>query len=248
VKTTLLVLSVALLCLVAGLAAADLDPTRWEEKIAAYEAEDAEAPPPTGEVLFVGSSSIVSWKTDDLFPDFVTLNRGFGGSTIADSLYYADRIILPYEPRTIVLYAGDNDIAAGSEPEAVRDDFVTLVEKVHEALPETRILYISIKPSVARWEFREPMSIANDLIRKVVGEDERLYYVDIWGPMLDENGEPRPDLLQDDGLHLNAEGYDLWTEIVTPVLKQADEDRENTPEEAGTEGVEGETEREAAAE
>ncbi len=238
---TVLVLSVAVSCLTIGLAFADPpDPTRWEEKIAEFEAKDAETPSPTGEILFVGSSSIVGWNTGDLFPGYVTLNRGFGGSMMSECLYYADRIILPYAPRTIVLYEGDNDIPAGVEPESVRDDFVRIVEKVHEALPETRIIYVCIKPSVSRWEFREPMSIANDLIRQVIGEDERLFYADIWTPMLDENGEPRADLLREDGLHLNADGYALWTAIVTPMLAQADADRAAAAEE--------ETAPEAAAE
>ena len=115
---------------------------RWETKIRGFEARDAERMPPPGGILFVGSSSIVGWKLEECFPDLPVINRGFGGSHVADSLHFAERIILPYRPKIVVLYAGDNDVAAGKSPQRVLDDFQRLVQKVHDALPNTRILFI----------------------------------------------------------------------------------------------------------
>ena len=121
---------------------------RWESDIAAFEAADKKSPPPQGAVLFIGSSSIRIWKTLATdFPDQKTINRGFGGSELADSVYYADRIVIPYKPRLIVLFAGTNDINAGKRPETVFADFKAFVAKVRAGLPNTRIAYLSISPA-----------------------------------------------------------------------------------------------------
>ncbi len=126
------------------------DPTRWESTIEKFEAQDKASPPPTGGALFIGSSSIRKWNLDKTFPDRKdTINRGFGGSQMADSAHYADRIAIPYKPRVIVVYAGDNDIAAGKSPQTVLADYQAFVKKIHAALPNTRIVYIAIKPSIA---------------------------------------------------------------------------------------------------
>ena len=188
---------------------------RWEQEVRGIEKRLAKAPPAPGGVLFVGSSSIRLWTTlAKDFPDHRVINRGFGGSQIADSTRYADRIVLPYKPRTIVLYAGDNDIAAGRSPQEVRADFEAFVEKVRSGLPETRILFIAIKPSVARWKLVDKVREANRLVREFAEADEKLGFIDIFTPMLGADGKPREDLLVDDGLHLNEKGYALWREVV----------------------------------
>jgi lysophospholipase L1-like esterase len=191
---------------------------RWESKIRQFEAQDRREMPPEGGILFVGSSSIVGWKLDESFPGLPVINRGFGGSHLADCVHFIDRIVLPYRPMIIVLYAGDNDVAAGKSPERVLRDYREFVKRVHDALPETRIVFIAIKPSIRRWNLVEKMREANRRIRAVTEKDDRLAYVDIDRPMIGDDGKPRPELFKPDGLHLNAEGYKLWSARVLPHL------------------------------
>ena len=198
---------------------ADHDSSRWEKYIARFEAADKKQMPQPGGVLFIGSSSIRMWKTiEQDFPGLPVINRGFGGSQIADSNHFAGRIVHPYKPRQIVLYAGDNDVAGGKSPETVLADFQQFLKTVRAKLPKVRVSFIAIKPSLSRWKLSGKMAMANSLVRDACGKDKRLDYIDIWQPMLDDNGKPRPDLFLGDGLHLNAKGYALWTSIVKPHL------------------------------
>jgi lysophospholipase L1-like esterase len=213
---------VALLLMARGAARAAEEPKKaspWEKAIQGFEAKDKKAPPPKGAILFAGSSSIVGWNLSKYFPDLVTLNRGFGGSRIPDSTEFADRIIIPCAPKIIVFYAGDNDIAGNKTPERVCDDYKAFVKKVHDALPETKVIFISIKPSIARWKLWDKMQAANKLIAEFIRTDKRLGYVDVGPPMLGDDGKPKPELFVKDGLHLSAEGYKLWTSLVLPYLK-----------------------------
>jgi lysophospholipase L1-like esterase len=192
----------------------------WEKDIAAFEAADRTNPPPKEAILFVGSSSIRLWKTLDRdFSEFVVINRGFGGSHMSDSVEFAERIVLPYRPRVIVVYAGDNDIAQGKPPQQVAEDFRAFVKKVHAALPATRIAYLAVKASPSRWTLAEQMRSVNRRIAEFAGTDKRLAFVDVWTPMLGTNELPRPELFQPDQLHLNAKGYELWTNLLRPFLK-----------------------------
>ena len=216
--------TVARLALVCGMlplaaVAADHDSSRWEKTIAQFEAADKTQMPASGGVLFISSSSIRMWKTlKHDFAGFSVINRGFGGSQIADSTHFAGRIVHPYKPRQIVLYAGDNDVAAGKSPETVLADFQKFVKAVHAKLPKARLSFIAIKPSLARWKLSGKMAKANALVRGVCAKDERLDYIDIWQPMLGDDGKPKPELFLGDGLHLNAKGYALWTALVKPRL------------------------------
>lgn len=205
---------------------------RWEKAIQKFEAQDRESPPPTGETLFIGSSSIRKWKLEKYFPQMKTINRGFGGSQIADSVRYLSRILLPCRPRAVVFYAGDNDIASGKSPETVLADYKRFVAGVHKGLPKTSIIFVSIKPSLARWDLVKKMRKANGLVRDFSKKDARLSYVDIDTPMIGEDGKPRPELFAPDGLHLNDTGYELWTKLVKKALKAAEKTRER-PESAG---------------
>ncbi len=193
---------------------------KWEETIEKFEKQDQSNPPPENAILFLGSSSIRGWDLDKYFPKRKMINRGFGGSHIADSVEYAHRIVLPYKPRIIVFYAGDNDIAAGKSPNTVLNDFKEFVKIVHEELPETRIVFIAIKPSIKRWQLAEKMREANALIKGFIKRDQRLYFVDIDTPMIGKDGHPRKELFIEDGLHLNHKGYKLWTKLVKPYLKK----------------------------
>jgi lysophospholipase L1-like esterase len=192
---------------------------RWEPAIRAFEAKDRKQAPAKGGIVFVGSSSIVLWDLPKSFPGLDAINRGFGGSQLADSVRYAGRIVIPYQPRTVVLYAGDNDLAAGKTPEQVFDDYRSFVAAIHAALPKTRILYIAIKPSKARWKLVDKIREANRLIADFAAKDPRLVFIDVEQPMLGADGKPRPELFKPDGLHLNAEGYRLWADLVRPHLK-----------------------------
>lgn len=206
-------------CLGGGPTAAAEPPVdRWADDIAAFEAADQETPPALGGVLFVGSSSIRKWDLARWFPGLTTLNRGFGGSQIADVNRYAERIVLPYRPKAIVFYSGDNDINAGKTPAEVESDLQQFVSSVHDSLPQTSVLVISIKPSLKRREQVAQQQQANERFRTLCESDRRLTYIDIVPLMLGEDGQPRPDLFVDDGLHLSDAGYRLWTEIVGEAL------------------------------
>ena len=193
--------------------------SRWEPSIRAFEAADREHQPAKEGILFVGSSSIRGWDLDAYFSGLPVINRGFGGSQIADSVEFADRIILPYRPKVIVLYAGDNDVNAGKGPRQVLADYKAFVAKVHRSLPGTRIVFIAIKPSISRWKLVGKMREANRLIREVTEKDPKLVYLDVDTPMIGPDAKPRPELFKDDGLHLNAVGYKLWADLVRPHLK-----------------------------
>jgi len=192
---------------------------RWEPRIRAFEQKDKKSPPPKNAILFAGSSSIRGWNLAKYFPDLKGINRGFGGSQIADSIHYADRIILPHKPRIVLLYAGDNDIAAGKPPETVCADFARFVQTMHAKLPKTRIVFIAIKPSLARWKLVGKMRDANRRIAKLTKTNDLLDYADIDTPMIGDDGKPRAELFVKDGLHLSHKGYVLWTSVVRPFLE-----------------------------
>ncbi|WP_442483647.1 SGNH/GDSL hydrolase family protein [Aeoliella sp. SH292] len=200
---------------------ADKKPLPWAKEMAEFAAADAEHPMAPGGVVFVGSSSIRLWDLEKSFSgmDPMPLNRGFGGSVMSDTVRNAELLVLKHKPRLILVYAGDNDIANGKTAEQVADDFAKLVEIVHKDLPDTRIAYIAIKPSLSRWKLADKMQDANARIAKQCEESEQLTFIDVWQPMLDAEGQPRGELFREDGLHLNDEGYELWTSVVKPVIE-----------------------------
>jgi lysophospholipase L1-like esterase len=199
---------------------------KWEPAIAVFEEQDAKSPPPKGGVVFVGSSSIRLWDLSKSFPKLDAVNRGFGGSEVADSVHFAQRLVLKHKPRQVVLYAGDNDIAHGKSAEQVAADFREFVQVILKELPETKITYVATKPSIARWKLADTIRQANSLIRQQVEQDESLSFVDVWPAMLGEDGRPRPELFVKDGLHLSAAGYELWTKLLQPHLTDAEPARD----------------------
>jgi len=189
----------------------------WEREIAAFEKQDRTNPPPNGAILFLGSSSIRKWTNlPAAFPGKQVINRGFGGSQIADSVAFADRIVFPYEPRMIVFYAGDNDLAAGKSPDQVAGDFKAFVAKVHAQLPKTRIAFISVKPCPLRWKLVDKVKAVNEQVKAI--KDEELTFIDIYPLMLGADGLPRKELFEADGLHPNAKCYELWADKIRPYL------------------------------
>jgi lysophospholipase L1-like esterase len=200
-------------------AVSQLDPTRFEAEIRAFEAADRALPPPLGGVVFVGSSSIKNWSGVAAdFPGIPVLNRGFGGSTLADVVYYADRTVLRYRPHLVVLYAGDNDLAEGRTPERVLDDYRAFVARLRSTLPLARVVYVSIKPSPSRRAYIRRMRETNQRIRAEVARDSLQSFVDVFSPMLDANGQPRAELFLADSLHMTRAGYLLWRALLAPVV------------------------------
>jgi lysophospholipase L1-like esterase len=202
------------------LPAADrLGSAKWQRAIEVFEAADRRSPPAPGAVLFVGSSSIRFWKTLPAdFPQYHVLNRGFGGSHVADCTAFADRIVIPYRPSVIILHAGSNDLAAGKSPERVLADYQAFVAKVRAALPETPIAFLAINPTPARWADAARQQETNRLIREYVAGKQGLAFIDLWDALLGPDGRPRADLHIRDRLHPNAAGYKIRTQLITAYL------------------------------
>jgi len=192
---------------------------RWERAIMAFEAADKRLPPAPGAVLFVGASSIRLWKSLAAdFSQYRVINRGFGGSQIADCAAFADRIVIPYRPSAILLHAGGNDLAAGKSAEQVFADYKAFVAKVQGALPETPIAFVSVNPTPARWAQADKQQETNRLIRDYVAGNQALAFIDIWDALLGPDGRPREDLHVRDRLHPNAAGYKIRARIITAYL------------------------------
>ncbi|MEZ6242255.1 MAG: GDSL-type esterase/lipase family protein [Phycisphaerales bacterium] len=192
-------------------------PAWYEPEIQAFETADRTNPPAPGQVLFIGSSSIRMWKSlaDDMAPAPV-LNRGFGGSKTPEVLAVMDRIVSPYDPAVIVYYCGDNDLGDNNtDSRAAADGFIDFAKRVHKRRPLTPILYLSIKPSIARWSNWDAMDRANHMVADYAATHRNVEFIDV-GACLLKDGAPDPALFRADGLHLNADGYARWTEIVRP--------------------------------
>ena len=194
---------------------------RWKKELDAFAAADRQQMPPPGGVLFVGSSSIRFWTgLETAFADQpVVIKRGFGGSRLSESADLVHRLVLPYQPRLVVLYAGENDIHEGVSPQDLLAHFKRFVQQVQGALPATRVAFMAIKPSPSRLAFMAAMREANLLIQTHVLQHDNLDYIDVHTAMLDNDGRPRPELFVRDQLHLSAEGYGLWRQIVSAHLR-----------------------------
>ncbi len=195
--------------------------TNYEADIAAFEAQDKSTPPPADGILFVGSSSIRLWPgLTEAFPGKPIIQRGFGGSTLGDVIRYMPRVILPYRPKQVVLYAGDNDI--GQSKMTARDlynQFMTFFALVRKQLPNTTITYIAVKPSPARRATMPVAAEANRMIKQFLSGQRNTSYADVYTPMLSPNGQPRPELFVADSLHMTPEGYEVWKNVIGPILK-----------------------------
>jgi lysophospholipase L1-like esterase len=218
--TRVAVLSAFLALACGNLLAQDkFSPSRFEKEISAFEAADKEKSPPQGAILFIGASGIKRWTTlSEDFPDHKVINRGFGGSHIADSTYFAERVIFPYKPRLIVFQAGGNDLNGGKSPQQVSDDFAVFVKKVRGALPDVRIVYLSIGPSPARWSQADKQKETNALIKKQIDAGQNMAYCNSYEGFLNSDGQPREELFVSDRLHHNAAGYKVRADQVRPFL------------------------------
>ena len=204
------------------------DPERYRGAIDAFLAADSEGASPHGAIVATGSSSMRGWH-DRIAADLAPLTiipRGFGGSNMNDVRYFLDELVLRHRPRGVLLYEGDNDVAAGATPEQILEHFDAIVAGIHESLPEARIYILAVKPSIARWHLWETMRSTNAMLADRAAADPRLTFIDIATPMLNDAGEPRPEIFVADNLHMNGAGYDTWREVVQPILVGAEESRE----------------------
>jgi lysophospholipase L1-like esterase len=196
-------------------------PERWEKTIREFEKADRANPPQPGGVLFTGSSSIALWKDiASYFPEHRVLNRGFGGSNFSDLLYYAERVIMPYQPTKIFIYEGDNDITQGDSPDQILANARQLRTLIREKLGDTPVVFISPKPSVARWQFKETYEAVNRALKAYAESEPNTEFADVWTPALDNDGNVKKDIFVKDNLHLNAKGYEIWQQVLSKYLPE----------------------------
>jgi lysophospholipase L1-like esterase len=192
----------------------------YVEEIRNFHKLDSISFPKKNETLFVGSSSFRLWKDIHLaFPKQAIINRGFGGSTLADVIRYAHQIIIPYEPKQIVIYAGENDVAGGATPEQVSERFTNLITIIRNNLPDAKIIYVAAKPSPSRANFQAAMISANNRIRDQISRMSNAAFVDVYALMLTPDKKMRPELYSTDMLHMNEKGYAIWSKAIESELE-----------------------------
>lgn len=196
------------------------DPKRFANDIKNFQELDKQKPS-EGDILFVGSSSIRFWTTlQQDFPEYEVLNRGFGGSHMSDLLFYLDELVLKYKPRKVFIYEGDNDINDKEDSAAILKEAQEIVKKIHNALPNTKIIFISAKPSIARWNLKNQYIQLNYRLKSYANQYSYLDFIDVWNPMLDSRGNPMTDIFIEDNLHMNAKGYEIWQKVIEPYVKK----------------------------
>jgi lysophospholipase L1-like esterase len=209
-----------LLLLTAGVrfAEAQTAPAFWAD-IQSFKKQDAAQAPPANPIVFVGSSSFTRWENVQAsFPGYPILNRGFGGSTLVDVIRYAYDVILPYKPKQVVIYCGENDLASDATEEETVRRFKTLFGMIRTNLPGTRISFVSIKPSPSRANIQEKVKDANQGIKRFLKKQKNTDFIDIYEAMLDSKGAMREELYVADRLHMKPEGYTIWQRIMAPYL------------------------------
>lgn len=203
--------------------AQDKKPDFWDD-IQKFKQEDSLSKPAPNQIVFVGSSSFTKWKdVEDYFPAHKIINRGFGGSTLSDVIRYEKDIIFPYQPKQIVIYCGENDIANDSKVtgKTVYRRFKSLFHDIRKQFPHVHLLYISMKPSPSRWQLRDKMIDGNRRIAKFLARRRPSpppVYLDVWNSMLGTDGNPMPGIYIEDNLHMNAKGYHIWQKLLEPYL------------------------------
>jgi lysophospholipase L1-like esterase len=193
----------------------------FQDEIQAFKKQDRISPPPKNAILFVGSSSFRKWTdVQTYFHGYTIINRGFGGSVLPDVIRYANDIIIPYRPKQVLIYCGDNDLASSDSitPQTVAGRFKQLFIVIRNALPKTKVSFVSIKPSPSRERLMPKMKQANSLIKSFLLKQKNTSYIDVFNPMLLPNGQPKPDLFLEDKLHMNEKGYVIWQKAIQPFL------------------------------
>lgn len=202
----------------------------WNE-IQVFKKEDSLQQPPRNAILFVGSSSFRLWKDmEQAFPEHAIINRGFGGSSLPHVIQYADAIIFPYQPGQIVIYCGENDLTVETASgDTVFQRFKNLFTQIRSRLGGVPVVYVSMKPSPSRWHLKAKMERGNSLIKKFLKKEKNTAYVDVWKPMLNNDGRPREELFVEDKLHMNEKGYAIWQKKIGPYLLTKKDDKNTRP-------------------
>jgi lysophospholipase L1-like esterase len=196
------------------------DPSRFQSQVTEL-ANASHHPSPSKQfVLFTGSSSVRMWTdVQSYFPGYFIVNNGFGGSHFSDLLYYYQELVLNFKPDILFVYEGDNDIASGKKPGKVLKEAKELAERIEKDLPSTKVVFISAKPSVARWHLKKEYQAFNKKLERLCKSKANFEFADVWEAMTDKNGNVFKDVFLKDDLHMNKKGYDIWGEVMGQFLK-----------------------------
>ncbi|MET0638274.1 MAG: GDSL-type esterase/lipase family protein [Chitinophagaceae bacterium] len=198
-----------------------VDEIPYAKEVAAFHTMDSVSMPAAGQILLIGSSSFTIWKdVNEYFPGYTILNRAFGGSTLADQIRYVDKVVYPYNPRQILIYCGENDLASSDTVTAAVTiaRLKTLFNLIRKKYPRTPIDFVAIKPSPSRQMIQAKVIEANEGIRKFLAQKKRTAFIDVYKEMVDDEGKSRPELFGEDMLHMNKDGYRIWQRSIAPYL------------------------------
>lgn len=196
------------------------DPRRFQKEIDTIDFKNIKKANSHELIIFTGSSSIRRWENiPEYFPGKNIINTGFGGSQMSDLLYYSDSVIIKYKPVQVFIYEGDNDIAAGKKPDEVIKDAGALFKKTIKEIPNLQIVIISVKPSVSRWKLKDEYIKLNNLYKKLSLENKSIKFIDVWTPLLNNEGLPKKEIFVSDSLHINKLGYDIWAREIKKIIK-----------------------------
>ncbi len=194
------------------------DPNRYKNDVEKLYTKEYNFNPDKKLVVFAGSSSVRMWKdVQDYFPAYNVINNGFGGSHYSDLIYFYEQLILKQKPDILFIYEGDNDIANHKKPSKVSKEAKSLIEKIQVDMPETRIVIVSPKPCIKRWELREDYTKLNKRLYKLSKKND-IGFADVWTAMLDDEGVVFQDIFIEDGVHMNKKGYDIWAKVIGAYL------------------------------
>jgi len=197
------------------------DPLRFKDEINTYIESDKSNPPPEDCYLFIGSSSMRMWKSlQEDFPGYPVINRGFGGSHFSDAIYYFNDLVLAYNPKKIIIYEGDNDIASSKSPKKIMKGLKTLLGLIRDNLDHPDIAIISAKPSPRRWNLKDKYENLNAKFENLASKSQDLTYIDVYTYMLNDKGQPEPELFLEDSLHMTGKGYMIWEEQIRPFIEK----------------------------
>lgn len=195
------------------------DPTRFQSEIDVIQGKQFKIDSSKEVVVFTGSSSIRMWRdVQDYYPHINAINTGFGGSHMSDLLHYLDVLVLKHKPDKVFIYEGDNDIADSKKNTDILDTTIQVVSKILETYPDVEIYLISPKPSISRWSFKEQYEELNAMLDEYSSTNKSITYIDVWNPMLNDEGVPLPDIFVEDNLHMNEKGYKIWGDIIKAYL------------------------------